>query len=339
MRLSSICFFVVWVIFSAGADAGEAVQLSTFTHTEDPWQAAFKQNYFWGKVGVFYDSQPLARLDQEVFPFPFTSLGRDLEGGLVRVNVDGHLYRDILEPQGLGVRARFRGRTDLYFNEDKNIDLADGVDHYTWRLDAGPTWETDAFTAEVLLHVGQQFLGRRYLSTLTGVQPMVTFHLAPDWDLFGGYRFQYEWYRNLNNYARHTGFVGSRYRLGNHLFSVSVDGGRYHDEDGFDLRSYAEAGTELNWFAKWSHGIETRISVAYHFRDYDSYGFFKDHDENRFNSNVTLIKHFGEFLFVEGRWDFAFNKGNWDFNGSRNPHPNWEEYYRHVVGVSVGISL
>lgn len=311
--------------------ASESLQLSPFTRSEDPWQAGLRYDYLRFKVGGFYDSNPFALFDQEIFPllFPIES-----EGGLQRTELAGHLFRDVHDPEGLGFRGKIKIRTDFY---------PEKPEYYNWQVDTGPTWQAGNLFADLLLHVGQQFYSNRLVSTYTGIQPTVTLTLAPEIDLYGGYRFRYEWFRDSldDNYDHHTGFVGVRYRIQDHLLSLAVDGSRHHNE--FRLPSYWESGVQFNWFALWPFGFESRVGLAYHHRDYDGMsGFFspiRDARDERFNSNLTLVKHFAHGIFLEAKWDFALRRGRRSSTFFFDEESFDLDYDRHVAGLSIGIAF
>ncbi len=333
-------FWFPTLLLGLDVEAGDGVHLSTFSRSEDPWQAAIVSNYVRAKVGLYYDSHPAARIDQEVFPL--SAIASDIpdhEGGLARVELAGHLFAPL--SGGLGLRSRLWFQTDLYFNEDsftdpegtrQELEVGDRFDRYSWRFDHGLSWRREDLHFDLLLHVGQPFIGRQgkpYFSTYVGIQPTATLRLAEAWDLYGGYRFRHEFLRGGgSDYDHHIGFIGSRYRLGEALLMVSFSGGRHFNR--FTPLSYWEGGGRLDLFAKLPFQLEGRVKLAYRFRDFDRsrYVFRKDRESHRFETNLTLVKRFGRHLLTEVRWDFGLNRGK-----------RVERYDRHLVGLNVGFEF
>ncbi len=341
-------WFPLFLALSLKADP--EVHLSTFSRAEDPWQAAITTNYLRAKMGLHYDSHPLARIDQEIFPlsatFPRPFL-LNLEGGFTRVEFAGHLFRDLAEPQGLGLRSRFWFLSDFYFNTDRftrrleddsirqKVDIGKSFDRYSWLLDLGPTLREGRLHLDLLFKAGQHFVGREgffgdspYYSTFAGIQPTLTLKLSPDFELFGGLRYQHEWIREVGpeNDAEHAiGFLGGRYLVGEQLFLLTAAGGYHHFRPDF---GYWEGGARLDWFTKLPLALEGRIGLAYKFRAFPAFlESFKRWESHRFDSNLALVKRFGQF-FAETWWDFGLNRGN-----------DVVSYDRHAVGVNVGFEL
>ncbi len=303
---------------------------------ENQWLRARLFNHLRFRAGFHYDTNPAAKPDIDFFPTPTGALvrvGKQPEGWFSQVNLSDEIYYDAFGRGGFGWRGRLDFLANLYMGDDAGVDLAKAFDYYQWQTSFGPDWTADRYHGDGLIHVGQRFFGQDHLSDFTGIAPVIAFRVLPGHEAYGGYRFQYEWFdgnRQGQDYTQHIGFLGWRARLGDHLLSLSGDGGRRHARD--RVFGYWEGGVNLDWYGAWPLGLESHVGVSYHRREYDSpftLVAFKDRSEDRFYSNLTVTKRFAHGLFVEARWDFFLNQANIELY----------DYQRHVVGFNVGIDF